>query len=47
VFSRGSPREHTFTDQAHAHILTDDDEYLANLVAAVCCVTAALVVGRH
>jgi len=29
-----SPREHTFTDQALAHFLSDDDEHLADLVGA-------------
>jgi coenzyme F420-reducing hydrogenase gamma subunit len=28
------PREHTFADQALAHLLTDDDEDLADLVGA-------------
>ena len=32
MFSGGLPREHTFTDQALAHVLTDDEEYLADLV---------------
>jgi hypothetical protein len=29
-----SRREDAFTDQAPAHVLTDDDEYLADLVGA-------------
>jgi len=27
-----SPGEYLFADDAHAHVLTDDDEYLAKLV---------------
>jgi hypothetical protein len=34
VFGRGSPREHTFTNQTLAHVLTKDDEHLANLITA-------------
>jgi len=30
----GSPREHTFADQASAHALGNDDEYFADLVGA-------------
>jgi hypothetical protein len=30
----GSPRERTFTNQTLAHVLTKDDEHLANLIAA-------------
>ena len=30
----GSPREHTFTNQTPADILTDNFEHLANLVGA-------------
>jgi len=33
MLGRGSPREHAVANQALAHILTDDDEHLANLVA--------------
>jgi coenzyme F420-reducing hydrogenase gamma subunit len=35
------PREHTFTDQALANLLTDDDEDLADLVGA-CASTSFL-----
>jgi hypothetical protein len=34
VLGGGSPRELTVANQALAHILTDDDEHIANLVAA-------------
>jgi hypothetical protein len=34
VLGSALPREHTVADQAPAYVLTDDDEYLANLVAA-------------
>jgi hypothetical protein len=34
VLGSAMPRERTFTDQALAYVPTDDDEYLANLVAA-------------
>jgi hypothetical protein len=34
VLGGGSPREHTVANQALAHVLTDDDEYLADLVSA-------------
>jgi hypothetical protein len=34
VFGGGSPREHTVTDQALAHVLIDDDEHLADPVDA-------------
>ena len=30
----GSPREELFADEALAHVLTDDNEHLANLVGA-------------
>jgi hypothetical protein len=30
----GSPREESFAGETLAHVLTNDDEYLANLVAA-------------
>jgi hypothetical protein len=36
----GSSREHTLTDQALAHVRTDDDEHLANLVASANLVAA-------
>jgi hypothetical protein len=34
VSSGRSPREELFAEETPAHILTDDDEHLANLVAA-------------
>jgi len=34
VFSGRSPREELFADETPAHALTDDNEHLANLVAA-------------
>ena len=42
------PREHTVTDQALTHVLTDDDEYLANLVAADgACASLNVFVSSH
>jgi len=38
----GSPSEHTIADQASTHLLTDDDEYLANLVGAGGCYATLL-----
>jgi len=34
MFASALPREHPVADQALAHVLTDDDEHLANLVGA-------------
>ncbi|MFZ3369828.1 MAG: hypothetical protein WA239_22135 [Candidatus Sulfotelmatobacter sp.] len=44
----GSPSEHTITNQALAHVLTDDKEYLADLIGAVgACPMAFVVVVRN
>jgi hypothetical protein len=44
----GSPRERAFTNQAPAHVPTDDDEYLANLVSADgVCASPSLFVSSH
>jgi hypothetical protein len=32
VFGRGSPRKELFAHETPAHVLTDDSEYLADLV---------------
>lgn len=34
MFGGGSPRKELFADKALAHVLTDDDEHLADLVGA-------------
>ena len=42
------PREGNFTNQAQAHVLTENSEYLADPVGAGdCCDTADLVIGSH
>ena len=48
VFSGGPPREELFADEALAHLLTDDDEHLADLVCG-CAGRPSLVFvgGRH
>ena len=41
-------REHVIADQALAHLMTDDDEDLANLVAAEgACLSMSLFVNSH
>ena len=35
MFGGSFPREHTIADHASAHVLTDDDEHLADLVGAL------------
>jgi hypothetical protein len=48
VLGSASPREDAIADQALAHILTDDNEDLPDLIGVGdCCAPAALVVGNH
>jgi len=48
VFGTGSLREHTFADQALAHVFTKNNEYLANLVGTNgACTPISIFVGSH
>jgi hypothetical protein len=48
MLGSGSPCKHTFTDQALAEVLTDDNEYLASLVGSDgACTFLRVIVGSH
>ena len=47
MFGRGSPREHTFTNQTLSQVLTKDDEHLANMVSAEASASLSCFVSTH